>query len=343
MPVIVNPFETGGYTLAHMSRAIQIIPNLYGRLNQLKLFGTDRITQRNVTVESAEGELRLLPTRPVGAPATVGTPDVRKMRSFTVPHVPHNDVVLPEEVQGIRGFGLTDGEDPLAAVMARKLTKMRARHAQTLEYMRVKALTGVTKDGEGNTIYDWHAEFGIAKKTQDFALNTANKDVLEACRAVSRHIEDNLMGETMTGVMALVSPGFFDKLIRHASVKEAYKYQQATNGSNPLRDDLRRGFRFGNILFEEYAGIVTLANGQTDHLITPDEGIAFPLGTTDTFRTFFAPGNFIECVGTYGEELYARQIPRQDGTGIDILTQSNPLPIVKRPALTVRLVSESAA
>ena len=71
MPVIVNPFETGGYTLAHMSRAIQIIPNLYGRLNQLKLFGTDRITQRNVTVESAEGELRLLPTRPVGAPATM--------------------------------------------------------------------------------------------------------------------------------------------------------------------------------------------------------------------------------------------------------------------------------
>jgi lambda family phage portal protein len=70
---------------------------------------------------------------------------------------------------------------------------------------------------------------------------------------------------------------------------------------------------------------------------------AFPLGTTDTFRTFFVPGNFIECVGTYGEELYARQIPRQDVTGIDILTQSNPLPIMKRPALTVRLVSESAA
>ena len=49
----------------------------------------------------------------------------------------------------------------------------------------------------------------------------------------------------------------------------------------------------------------------------------------------------VECVGTFGEELYARQIMRPDSTGIDILTESNPLPIVKRPALTMRLHSSS--
>jgi hypothetical protein len=70
-----------------------------------------------------------------------------------VPHVPHNDVVLPEEVQGIRGFGLENEEDPLATVMARKLTKMRVRHAQTLEYMRVKTLTGVTKDAALESLF----------------------------------------------------------------------------------------------------------------------------------------------------------------------------------------------
>ncbi len=339
MPVMINPFDAGGYSLAHMSAAIQIIPNQYGRLNQLGLFEAEPITQRSVMIENVEGELRLLSSRPVGAPATVGTPDVRKMRTFTAPHIPHNDVVLPEEVQGVRGFGMADSEDMLATVMARKLTKMRGRHAQTLEYMRVKALAGVTKDGDGNTVYDWHAEFGITKHAQDFTLGTNNVDVLESCRNVSRHIEDNLKGETMNGVLAMVSSGFFDKLIRHSSVKDAYKYQQTANGANPLRDDIRRGFRFGNILFEEYSGTVTLANGKTESLIEFGEGIAFPLGTTDTFRTVFAPGNYIECVGTYGQELYARQIPRPDGTGIDILTQSNPLPIVKRPALTVRLFS----
>ena len=48
-----------------------------------------------------------------------------------------------------------------------------------------------------------------------------------------------------------------------------------------------------------------------------------------------------EAVGTYGQELYAHQLARPNGTGIDIYTQSNPLPMVKRPALTVRLHSSN--
>ena len=81
--------------------------------------------------------------------------------------------------------------------------------------------------------------------------------------------------------------------------------------------------------------------GDTVRLIPEKEGIAFPLGTFDTFRTYFAPANLMEAVGTYGQELYAHQLARPNGTGIDIYTQSNPLPIVKRPALTVRLHSSN--
>jgi hypothetical protein len=222
--------------------------------------------------------------------------------------------------------------------MTRKLQKMRGKHGQTLEYMRAKALTGVTKDGAGNTIYDWHDEFGIAKKSVDFKFGDASGDIVSKCTEVSRHIEENLKGEVMTGIHALVSPEFFDSLIKHKSVKEAYQFQQ---GVNPLRDDVRRGFRFGSILFEEYGGTVTLSDGSTDRLVTLKEGVAFPMGTVDTFRTFFAPANLMEAIGTYGQELYAYQVARDNGTGIDVYTQSNPLPIVKRPALTVRLFSSN--
>ena len=168
MTVIVNPFDAGGFTLAEMSAAIQMLPNPYGRVGQLGLFAPEPISQRNVTIESIEGELRLLPAVAVGAPATVGTTDKREVRSFSVPHIPHNDVVLPEEVTGIRGLGLAASEDPLVTVMTRKLARMRAKHAQTLEYMRVNALLGVTKDGAGNVLYDWHTAFGLSKKSVDF-------------------------------------------------------------------------------------------------------------------------------------------------------------------------------
>ena len=152
MTVIVNPFDAGGFSLAEMSAAIQLLPNPYGRVGQLGLFVPEPISQRNVTIESIEGELRLLPAVALGAPATIGTSDKREVRSFSVPHIPHNDVVLPEEVSGIRGLGLANAEDPLVTVMTRKLARMRAKHAQTLEYMRVNALLGVTKDGAGNTL-----------------------------------------------------------------------------------------------------------------------------------------------------------------------------------------------
>ena len=340
MTVIVNPFDVGGFGLAEMSAAIQMLPNPYGRVGQLGLFTPEPISQRNVTIESIEGELRLLPSVALGAPATVGSTDKREVRSFAVPHIPHNDVVLPEEVQGIRGLGMASMQDPLVTVMTRKLARMRAKHAQTLEYMRVNALLGVTKDGAGQTLYDWHAAFGLTKKSVDFKF-VEDKDLVLRCTQVARHIEENLKGEMMTSMHALVSPEFFDKLVGHESVAKAYTFYQGTAGTNPLKDDVRRGFRFGSILFEEYFGTVTLATGETVRLIPEKEGIAFPLGTFDTFRTYFAPANLMEAVGTYGQELYAYQLARLNGTGVDIYTQSNPLPIVKRPALTVRLHSST--
>ncbi|WP_369409707.1 major capsid protein [Wolbachia endosymbiont of Drosophila innubila] len=39
---------------------------------------------------------------------------------------------------------------------------------------------------------------------------------------VLRHIEDNLSGEYMTGVHALVSPEFFDALTSHSKVKKKH-------------------------------------------------------------------------------------------------------------------------
>ena len=70
MTVIVNPFDAGGFTLAEMSAAIQMLPNPYGRVGQLGLFAPEPISQRNVTIESIEGELRLLPAVALGAPGS---------------------------------------------------------------------------------------------------------------------------------------------------------------------------------------------------------------------------------------------------------------------------------
>ncbi len=339
MPAILNPFDAGGYSLAEMTRAINILPNIYTRLGQLGLFRFEGITQRTVVIEAREGVLSLLPSVPLGAPATVGTREGRTMRSFAVPWIPHNDVILPADIQGVRAIGSGNDADPLVAVMTRKLTLMRNKHAQTREYMEINALRGIVKDGAGTTLYDYFTEFGITRQQTDFVLGTAGTKVQQKVRAVLRQIETELKGETMTGVRALVSPEFFDKLIGHPTVETAYQYY--ASGAQPLREDMRRAFPFAGVLFEEYNASVTLSNGTTERLIPAGEGIAFPMGTIDTFTTYGAPANLIETANTVGLELYARQMTRERGDGIDLLTEASILPVNKRPALAVRLFSSN--
>ncbi|PZU95564.1 MAG: phage capsid protein [Chelatococcus sp.] len=339
MTVIVNPFDGGGYSLAEMTEAINILPNVYTRLSEMGLFRFEGITQRVAIIEQAEGVLNLLPPVPLGGPPTVANRDTRSMRSFALPYIPHDDVITPQDIQGVRAFGSAASADPLATVMNRKLNRTRIKHAQTREYMEINALKGIVKGGDGVTIYNYFNEFGLTRIEVDFALGTAGTNVQGKCRAVLRAIEDELKGEIMTGVHALVDPVFFDKFIGHAKVEEAYKYYNS--GQQPLREDVRRRFPFAGILFEEYNATVTLSTGTTEKLVEVGEGIAFPKGTMDTFVTYGAPANLIETVNTIGLEMYARQIMRQDGSAIDVKTEASPLPINKRPKLSIRLFSSN--
>ncbi len=339
MTVIINPFDAGGYSLAEMTQAINILPNIYTRLGQLGLFRFEGVTQRSVLIEQAEGVLNLLPTVPLGGPSTMANRDVRSMRSFSVPWIPHDDNITPQDIQGVRGNGMPDTSDPLAVLMERKLTRMRAKHAQTREFMEVNALRGEVRDGAGTTLYDYFEVFGLTRLSADFTLGTAGTNVQAKVRDVLRKIEGELKGESMTSVLALVSPEFFDKLIGHSKVEEAYKYYSA--GAQPLREDARRRFPFAGIVFEEYVGTVTLSTGETETLLPAGEGIAFPLGTLDTFVTYGAPANLIETVNTIGLPIYARQLARPDGGAIEVRTESSILPVNKRPRLAVRLFSSN--
>ena len=340
MTLIRNPFDVGGYSLAEMTQAINILPDIYTRLAQIGLFRFEGVTQRSVVIEQRKGVLSLLPSVPLGAPATVGTREERSMRSFALPWIPHDDVILPADIQGNPALGVSDAADPLVTVMTRKLGLMRRKHAQTREYMEMNALRGIVKDGAGTTLYDYFTEFGLEKISVDFVLGTAGTSVQTKVRTVLRSIEDNLLGETMTSAHALVSSEFFDKLISHSKTEEAYKFFSATGGQ-PLREDMRRSFPFAGILFEEYNGSVTLSNGTTERLIPAGEGIAFPLGTYDTFTTYGGPANLLETANTVGLPLYARQLMDTKGRWIDLMTEASILPVNKRPRLAIRLHSSN--
>jgi hypothetical protein len=167
----------------------------------------------------------------------------------------------------------------------------------------------------------------------DFVFSVATTDIRGKVMEVKRHIEDNLKGEYMTGIRCLCSSGWYDSLVNHATVKTAFQYWQ---NNQALSRDNRSGFVFGDVTFEEYRGTATDFAGTARPFIAADQCHFFPEGTLNTFKTYFAPGDFNETVNTVGLELYAKQEPRKFGRGTDLHTQSSPLPMCMRPEILVK-------
>lgn len=336
---ILNPFEQDAFNMASLCAAINILPNMYGRVGQLGLFNTTGggITTRTAVVEEQNGILNLLKTLPVGAPGTQNKIGKRKVRSFTVPHIPLDDVILPGEFQGVRAFGQANAMETLVTVMKNHLQTAFNKFAITLEHLRMGALKGIILDADASMLYNLYTEFEISPKTVSFALATTSPltDVNAKCMEITRHIEDNLHGEVMTKVRCLVSAEFFDALIAHPNVLKFYLNWVAA--AQIAQVDPRKGFNFGGITFEEYRGVATDENGAARRFIASGEGHAFPEGTVNTFQDVYAPGNFIEAVNTPGIALYAKQAMEKMGRWVDLHIESNPLPLCKRPGVLVKV------
>lgn len=335
MGEILNPFAADAFSMASLTKSINVIPNNYGRLNDLNLFPVKSVRTRTVMFERKNGVLNLITTKPVGAPGDQSQHGKRQVRSFVIPHIPLDDTILPDEYSGVRAFGSENELAPFVSIMNNKLQENKNKHAITLEHLRMGALKGIIVDADTSVLYNLYTEFGITQKTLSFALGTATTKVRSKCLAVSRHIEKNLKGEVHSGVRVLCSEGFFEAFIEHDKVQEAFKYHE--EASDRLGGDPRKGFKFGGIVFEEYSASAPDANGTERKFIADDQAHAYPTGTMNTFGTYVAPADFVETANTLGKLFYAKREPRKFNRGVDLHTQSNPLPMCRRPEVLVKL------
>ncbi len=334
---ILNPWENDAFSMASLTASINLLPNNYGKIDAMNLMPIKGVATRTIIVEEQNGVLNLITSKPPGSPGAQNKGGKRKVRSFVIPHLPLDDTLLPSEYDGIRAFGTENELAPYVTIMNNKLAGMKAKHAITLEHLRAGALKGVILDGDGSVLYNLYTEFGIDQKTVAFALSNSATKVRTKCLAVSRHIEKSLMGETMSGVRVECSEGFFDGLIEQENVKAAYaNYAEA---EDRLGGDPRKGFKFGGLVFSEYVGNAPDAEGNNRKFIADGEAHAFPIGTMDTFSTYVAPADFTETANTIGLPFYAKQEPRKFNRGVDLHTQSNPLPMCKRPGILVKLTA----
>lgn len=326
-----KPFE-----VVDLTEELNLIPNTWGLINELGIFSSEGVSQHSITVESMAGTLAVITDKVRGDRNNVNRDDTRALRSFAIPHFPLDDYVTPQDVQGKRAYGNTDAAETEAAVVARKLERIRRNHAVTLEAARAFAITqGQIYAPNGTVVGDYYADFGVTRKNVDFVLGTAGTEVNEKGEEVIAHIQDNILtGETVSGVTALCHPQFFTKLIKQANVKEAYKYYASTQ--ELLRNrlgggSLYRRFEHGGITYIEYRGSY---NGTA--LIPAGEAYFMPTGTSDMFISYFSPANKFSHVNTIGEQAYVFQYRDQKDEAITLQSEHNALHLLRRPGAVVR-------
>jgi hypothetical protein len=330
-----RPFELVDYT-----EELLLVPNKWGLLNELGLFREEGVAQHSITVESNEGTLGLVTDKIRGERNNVNKSDTRALRSFAIPHFPLDDGVKPEDVQGKRAYGSPDQAETEAAVIARKLERIRMNHAVTLEAARAHAITaGAIYAPNGTVAGNFYTDFGVTRKEIDFVLGTSTTDLNAKSEEGIAHIQDSILsGEVVSNIIVLCSPAFFGKLINHATVKEAYKYYTSTQ--EPLRNRLGSGvyrrFVHGGVEYVEYRGSY---NGTA--LIPAGEAYMLPQGTNDMFLTYFSPANKFSHVNTIGEAAYVFTYRDPKDSEIIIQSEMNMLNLIRRPQAVVKLTTSN--
>lgn len=340
------------YIATYCAEQINVVPPQYGMVTKtLNLFPREGTTSRNVEMWYENYQIQVLPAKGIGAPASLMEERTGKAIIMTVPYFPHLDLIRPTDIQDILQVygGGQKQVNTLSAELDKRLMNIRWNHDITWEWLCTQALQGLLVDGNGTTLYDLYATFGVTKTTVDFDLGTATTDISGKCQQVYQTVSQNITQDVMTGVEAIVDPTFFQKLVSHANVKQFYV--NAEQAVLLLNMDRMRGTRDSqhwgrsielfNILWREYYGQATLKNGSTRPFWQPNTGTAFPSGTLNMFKTWDAPANDIRYVNTRGQPIYVSPRVLEHGQGLELLSQSNTLPVVRRPQATVQITSST--
>lgn len=336
---MLDVFKGDAYNLIALTDAIDKLPYRPKRIGQMGLFSEKGTNKTTVAVEERHGKLSLLTTKARGTMPQGRSTERRKIRTFSIPHIPHNDTIIADEVQGVRKFGTEDETESVDAVVNDKLQSLKDDHEATWEYHRIGALKGTILEGDGTTeLLDLFDAFGLTQTEFEFDFSaTDTQQIKRDLLDLARTMEDALGEDTFSGIHAFCGDDFFDNLVTCDEIRQAYDRWQEGRFFRDL-DTQRKagqsastgGFEWNGVFWENYRGSV----GGVD-FVAADSAHFFPLGTQRVFQRWNAPADFMETVNTIGKALYAKQEVMKFDKGVELHTQSNPLFLCTRPAVLI--------
>lgn len=325
--MILDPFSNkSAFSLTTLTLAINSLPVTPTRLASLGLYEEQGVSTLTVQIESKNGSLSIVEIRPRGAPGSGLSEEDRVIMPFGIPHLPQEESVMADEVQGKRRFGSEDQSEVLADRINEKLAIMRRNIDYTMEAHRMTNIKGMFYDINGSA-HSLFTTFGVNQQHVDMHLDSTDTKVRQVCMDIILAVKNGLGSQPYNSIRVLCGTEFWKDLIAHPDVERSYLN---TVQASELRGSPTKSFEFGGVNWEWY-------DGNSDVKIEDDNAYAFPMGVPGLFITRFAPAPYAETVNTVGLPYYAKSVPMKFDVGRELQAQSNPLNLVTRPAAIVKL------
>lgn len=349
---------TNGNLVTDWTEEVNEIDNQFGLINGMGLFNSTGTSQESVIFEKEYQSTTLIPqTTRRGTPHSKGKDRKADVFSLALPYFATEDDITASDIQGQRKIGTPDTAQDLASAIAVKMEDMRANIDQTKEFMKLSAIKGITVDPDGRIIADMYAEFGITDLTPyqvEWELSNPAFDVDDAIRKLKRALAKNAKtGTGIGGFQVLVSPEFFDALVMHPKLREAYIYY-AVNGANSdvVRGNLQTYETWGVVDHFVHQGCTFMSydaefnapnhpgavNGVVRGIEAGDAHVMVQ-GVRDLYRGYHGPANTLSGANQVGQELFMYQWNDPKDKYITMEAEMSPLYVCMKPQLCVKITA----
>ena len=357
---------TNGNKMTDWTEEVNDIANQYGAVNGMGLFSSQGISQTSIVFDKETNTTTLIPQtkRNAGAP-TRGVDRKIETFSLSLPYFDHQDYVTPQDIQGHRMPGTPDQAETLGHVIAIKLEDMKLAADQTNEWMKISAIKGITVDTDGTILADMFDEFGTTRDVIDFDLGNAASDIDLHIAELKRTVAKNAKAGGRIGkIQVMVSPLFFDKLVNHPKIREAYLFYSVTNQrSDAVRADLARFETWGVVDTFEHKGIlfwsydaefeIDQGDGTTATQVALGDvtfdganaatGVGYTIvtGMRNVYRSYFGPANTLSGANAIAGDINLYQYTDPKDKFHELELEMSPLHLLMKPQLSLRVESST--
>lgn len=345
MGLLLDVFNDDAFGFFDLTDTISTTPYKPGQITQFLNFETESVTQRLIGIEEQSNTLQLIASKIPGQdPSRLDAPR-RTLRSFEIPHFPVAARIYARELAGVRAFGEESSYEQLEAKRAKAERKIGGIFDVLEEYHKLGAVKGIIYDSDGSTeLINLFDEFGVTKPTtQFFNLAAATENQLwDNIDNIHLNMEAALPDTpTEDTIWAACGTTFFQLLVRHAAVKDAYRDWAATaqlqalqsmNTSGQAGDFLRSSmlnkvFPYRNINWFRYRGSVGGVQFVADTACH-----FFANGVDGLFTSRYAPSEqYMETVNTPGRPRYVFPFIDERERWIDLEAEMNDFHICTQP------------